>query len=64
MEQKNINNKIFAIPEEIINTMIKDGKVRKEITKANFFMFFHFYFSHYVQYQTAKFQKNIINYLN
>jgi hypothetical protein len=42
MEQKNINNKIFAIPEEIINTMIKDGKVRKEITKANFFMFLFF----------------------
>lgn len=64
MEQKNINNKIFAIPEKIINAMIKDGKVRKGITKANFFMFFHFYFSHYIQYQTANFQKRIISYLD
>ncbi len=64
MEQKNINNKIFAIPEKIINAMIKDGKVRKGITKANFFMFFHFYFSHYIQYQPANFQKRIISYLD
>lgn len=58
------NNTTDIIPEKIVNAMIKDGKIRKEITKENFFIFFHFYFSHYIKYPTAKFQKEIIKYLD
>lgn len=41
--------------------MTKDKKIRTAITKESFSYFFHFYYAHYVKYQTADFQKNIIS---
>ena len=39
--------------------MVKDRKVRVAITKESHWLFFHFYFAHYVTYPTAKFQAEI-----
>lgn len=39
--------------------MIKDRKVRTEITKQSHLFFFNFYFAHYIKYETAPFQKEI-----
>lgn len=46
--------------EEIIKTMSKDRNQRIAITRQSLFWFFHFYFTHYTQYPTASFQKEII----
>ncbi len=54
-------NKI--IPNTLVNKMIKDRLVRTSITKDSFLYFFHFYYAHYVKYETADFQKEIIHYL-
>lgn len=54
-------NKI--IPGTLINKMIKDRSVRTSITKESFLYFFHFYYAHYVKYETADFQKEIIHLL-
>jgi len=40
---------------------MKDKKVRVAITKESHWYFFHFYFSHYVKYPTAKFQAEIFS---
>ncbi len=47
----------------LVNKMMKDMLVRTSITKESFLFFFHFYYAHYVKYQTADFQKEIIHYL-
>lgn len=49
------------IPKALVNTMIKDRSVRTSITKDSFLYFFHFYYAHYVKYETADFQKEIIH---
>ncbi len=49
------------IPKALINTMVKDRSVRTSITKDSFLYFFHFYYAHYVKYETADFQKEIIH---
>ena len=54
-------NKI--IPGTLVNKMIKDRSVRTSITKESFLYFFHFYYAHYVKYETADFQKEIIHLL-
>jgi predicted phage terminase large subunit-like protein len=41
--------------------MMKDKLVRTSITKDSFLYFFHFYYAHYVKYETADFQKEIIH---
>lgn len=41
--------------------MLKDRKVRAAITRQNHFLFFNFYFPHYVKYETAPFQKEIFH---
>ena len=51
------------IDKKLFNIMIKDRLVRTAITKDNFLLFFHFYFAHYVKYETADFQKEIMHYL-
>jgi predicted phage terminase large subunit-like protein len=43
--------------------MMKDRLVRTSITKDSFLYFFHFYYAHYVKYETADFQKEIMHYL-
>jgi predicted phage terminase large subunit-like protein len=54
-------NKI--IETKLVNKMMKDKLVRIAITKDSFLYFFHFYYAHYVKYETADFQKEIIHYL-
>ena len=49
------------LPPEIVEHMIKDRKVRVAICKEDFRIFFHFYFAHYVKYQTAPFQHELLH---
>ncbi len=49
------------IPNALVNTLLKDRSVRTSITKDSFLYFFHFYYAHYVKYETADFQKEIIH---
>jgi len=48
------------IPPKLFNKMIKDHLIRTSITKDSFLYFFHFYCAHYVKYETADFQKEIM----
>lgn len=54
----NYNN---ILSEELFQIMIKDRKVRTAITKKSHRHFFHFYFAHYIKYQTAPFQNEIFS---
>ena len=56
-----MNNKNKMIPQELVDQMIKDKKVRTAITKESHWYFFHLYFAHYVKYQTAQFHKEIFS---
>lgn len=49
------------IPSALVSRMIKDRLVRTSITRDSFLYFFHFYYAHYVKYETADFQKEIIH---
>lgn len=49
------------IDSKLVNRMMKDKLVRTSITKDSFLYFFHFYYAHYVKYETADFQKEIIH---
>ena len=51
------------IPNALINKMMKDRLIRTSITKDSFLYFFHFYYAHYVKYETADFQKEIMHHL-
>ncbi len=51
------------IPNALVNKMMKDRLIRTSITKDSFLYFFHFYYAHYVKYETADFQKEIIHHL-
>lgn len=44
----------------MISKLAKDKMLRVATTRNSHFWFFHFYFCHYVKYQTASFQKEII----
>ncbi len=57
-----MNNNHLVISQEIIDSMIKDRKVRVAITKESHWYFFHFYFAHYVKFPTADFQREIIGF--
>lgn len=50
-----------VIETKLLNKMMKDRSVRVAITKDSFLYFFHFYYAHYVKYETADFQKEIIH---
>lgn len=52
-------NKNDTVSEELFQIMVKDRKVRTAITKKSHRHFFHFYFAHYIKYQTAPFQNEI-----
>ncbi len=49
------------IPQDLVEKMITDRKIRTAITKESHWFFFHFYFAHYVKYATADFQRQIIS---
>lgn len=50
----------MMIPPDLVETMIRDRKVRISITKESHWYFFHFYFAHYIKYATAEFQREMI----
>lgn len=49
------------IPDAVVDKMIADRAIRTAVTQQSHFMFFHFYFAHYVKYKTAPFQKEIFS---
>ena len=49
------------IETKLFNKMLKDKLVRTSITKNSFLYFLHLYFAHYIKYETADFQKEIIH---
>jgi predicted phage terminase large subunit-like protein len=53
-------NNNLTISQEIIDSMIKDHKIRVAITRESHWYFFHLYFAHYVKFPTADFQREII----
>ena len=50
---------IQDIPKNIVERMIKSKQVRTAIIRKSHYLFFHFYFHHYVVYPTADFQREI-----
>lgn len=56
-----MNNNLI-ISQEIIDSMIKDRKIRVAITRESHWYFFHLYFAHYVKFPTADFQREIIDF--
>ena len=58
---KNKPRGINPIPRNIVEKMIRNRNVRTAITRQSHLMFFHFYFPHYVTYETAPFQKEIFH---
>lgn len=53
------NNQNNVLPQDIADKMFRDRRIRTAITRQSHFMFFHFYFAHYVKYQTADFQREM-----
>lgn len=49
------------LPPELADRMFRDRRVRTAITRKSHFMFFHFYFAHYVKYPTAEFQREMFS---
>lgn len=49
------------INSEIIEKMMKNRKIRKEITKRSHMMFFSFYFAQYIKFEMAPFQKEMFS---
>jgi predicted phage terminase large subunit-like protein len=45
--------------EEMVDIMIADRKVRKEIVSKSHAWFFHFYFPHYIKYEMAPFHEKM-----
>lgn len=52
---------IKIIENKLVQKMMKDRLIRTTITKDSFLYFFHFYYAHYVKYETADFQKEIMH---
>ncbi len=48
-----------GIAHEELEMIIKDQRVRREVTKECHYLFFHIYFATHVKYKTAEFQKNL-----
>lgn len=55
----NKHNHDVEISEEKLIKIVKDQRVRSEVTKDCHYWFFHIYFAHYVKYRTAQFQKEL-----
>jgi len=47
--------------KELIDLMVRDAKVRRAVTRESHDWFFHLYFVHYIEYETAPFQREIIH---
>lgn len=48
---------------DFIEIMLCDRAVRRSVVQESFYWFFHIYFSHYIKYETAPFQKEIFSLL-
>jgi predicted phage terminase large subunit-like protein len=53
------NNLDRELPPELAEKMFRDRRIRTAIARKSHFMFFHFYFAHYVKYRTAVFQREM-----
>jgi predicted phage terminase large subunit-like protein len=56
-----MNNQIsnIKLTDEVIEGLVKDQQVRRNVVKESHMTFFHLYFNEYVQYETADFQKEM-----
>jgi predicted phage terminase large subunit-like protein len=54
-----MHNHDVEIEQEKLALIVKDQRIRRELTKACHHWFFHIYFAHYVKYKTARFQKEL-----
>src|SRR3989344_7895484 len=52
--------KKLMMDKNLVESMMKERAVRTSITKESHNWFFHFYMSHYVKYETAQFQKEML----
>lgn len=61
-EEQILNHKLEEpITFDVIETILSDQKVRTVIAKESHYWFFHLYFSQYVKYKTAEFQKELFS---
>ncbi|MBT5823818.1 hypothetical protein HOH67_01675, partial [Candidatus Peregrinibacteria bacterium] len=61
-----LNKKLLTNPRKMelpknLNDLIQDQKTRRELTYGSHFLFFHTYFSHYIDCKTADFQKEMFS---
>jgi len=61
MTIRRIPNKKKTESERILEQIYSSREFRKELADNDMFWFFSIYFAHYIQYQTADFQKEIIS---
>ncbi len=64
MKNQNNNEKYQpndGLPSELAEKMFSDRTVRAAITRQSHFLFFHFYFAHYVKYATAPFHRELFH---
>ncbi len=54
-----VPNSPFEASDDLIQKVITDTKIRREVTKNSFIWFFYIYFTDYAQYPIADFQKEI-----
>lgn len=52
-------NKLIS-KDKVLEKIYTDNLIRTGVTKPNFYAFFHIYFTHYIKYQTAPFQKEMM----
>lgn len=50
-----------GLTPELASKMFRDRRIRTAITRQSHFLFFHFYFAHYVKYATAQFQRDLFH---
>src|SRR5665213_1310977 len=50
-----------GLTPDLADKMFRDRRIRTAITRQSHFMFFHFYFAHYVKYATAPFHRELFH---
>lgn len=53
----------MKIQPKRLEEVIRNRRVRRRLSRESFYWFFHIYFSHYVKYETASFQKEMFDLL-
>jgi len=59
--EKNVPEPNNGLTPNLAEKMFRDRRVRTAITRQSHFLFFHFYFAHYVKYPTAPFQREMFH---